>query len=123
MSKYAKLLKTVKIRYNSYLNRFMMMQMSGQIPLYVTYTYVDPVQLLYWCGCPCDPCCFWPQGPKKQQNNDIGVSLELFKHALQMNFSPINKLSSFTNMVTNIKNYKNHKFDLKWPEHLQALII
>ena len=51
---------------------------------------------------------------KKQQNSDIGVSLETSKHALQMNFSPINKLSSFTNMVTSIKNYKNHKFDLKW---------
>ena len=52
---------------------------------------------------------------KKQQNNDIRVSLESFKQALQTNFSLINKLSSFTNMVTNIK---NHKFNLKWPECL-----
>ena len=55
---------------------------------------------------------------KKQQNNDIEVSLEPFKHALQMNFSLINKLSSFTNIMTNVENYKNQKFSLKWPEHL-----
>ena len=55
---------------------------------------------------------------RKQQNNDIGASLEPFKHALQTNFSDINKLSSFTYMVTNIKNYKYHKFGLKLPEHL-----
>ena len=35
-----------------------------------------------------------------------------------MNFSLINKLSSFTNTVTNVKNCKNQKFSLKWPEHL-----
>ena len=55
---------------------------------------------------------------KKQQNDDIGVSLEPLKHALQMNFSLINKLSSFTNIMTNVKNYKNQKFSLKWPERL-----
>ena len=55
---------------------------------------------------------------KKQQNNDIEVLLEPFKHALQTNFSPIKKLSSFTNIMTNVENYKNHKFSLKWPEHL-----
>ena len=55
---------------------------------------------------------------KKQQNDDIGVSLEPLKHALQTNFSPINKLSSFTNIMTNVENYKNQKFSFKWPEHL-----
>ena len=55
---------------------------------------------------------------KKQQNDDIGVSLESLKHALQMNFSSINKLSSFTNTMTNVENYKNQNFSLKWPEHL-----
>ena len=54
---------------------------------------------------------------KKQQNDDIGLSLEPLKHALQMNFSLINKLSSFTNIMTNVENYKNQKFSLKWPEH------
>ena len=33
------------------------------------------------------------------------------------------KLSGFTNMVTNIKNHENHKFDLKWPERLVPLIL
>ena len=55
---------------------------------------------------------------KKQQNDDIGVSLEPLKHALQTNFSLINKLSSFTNIMTNVKNYKDQKFSLKWPERL-----
>ena len=32
---------------------------------------------------------------KKQQNDDIEVSLETLKHGLQTNFSPIKKLSSF----------------------------
>ena len=60
---------------------------------------------------------------KKQQNSDTGVSLETFKHASQMNFSLINKLSSFTNIMTNIENHKNHKFSLKWPEHLVLLLL
>ena len=55
---------------------------------------------------------------KKQQNDDIEVSLGSLKHALQMNFSLINKLSSFTNTMTNVENYKNQKFSLKWPECL-----
>ena len=55
---------------------------------------------------------------KKQQNDSIGVSLGSLKHALQTNFSLINKLSSFTNTMTNVKNCKNQKFSLKWPEHL-----
>ena len=55
---------------------------------------------------------------KKQQNDDIGVSLGSLKHALQMNFSLINKLSSFTHTMTNVKNCKNQKFSLKWSEHL-----
>ena len=56
---------------------------------------------------------------KKQQNDDdIGVSLGSLKHALQMNFSLINKLSSFTNTMTDVENYKNQKFSFKWPECL-----
>ena len=60
---------------------------------------------------------------KKQQNDDIGLSLESLKHALQTSFSPIKKLWSFTNVMTNVENYKNQKFSLKWPEHLHTLII
>ena len=40
-----------------------------------------------------------------------------------MDFSHMNKLSSFTNMVTNVKNHENHKFGLKWPECLVPLIL
>ena len=60
---------------------------------------------------------------KKQKNNDIEVSLEPFKHALQTNFSLINKLLSFTNIMTNVKNHKNSKFGLKWPERLVLLLL
>ena len=55
---------------------------------------------------------------KKQQNKDIMVSLEPLKHALQTNFSPIKKLSSFTKVMTKVENIKNHKFSFKWPKHL-----
>ena len=55
---------------------------------------------------------------KKQQNKDIIVSLELLKHALQTNFSPIKKLSSFTKVMTKVENIKNHKFSFKWSKHL-----
>ena len=40
-----------------------------------------------------------------------------------MNFSYFNKMTSFTNMVTNIKNNKNPKFGLKWPERLVPLLL
>ena len=30
-----------------------------------------------------------------------------------MNFSYINKITSFTNIMTNVKNHKNSKFDKK----------
>ena len=55
---------------------------------------------------------------KKQQNEDIMVSLGSLKHALQTNFSPIKKLSSFTKVMTKVKNIKNHKFSFKWPKRL-----
>ena len=32
-------------------------------------------------------------------------------------------MTSFTDMVTNIKNHKNHKFGLKWPECLVLLLL
>ena len=44
------------------------------------------------------------------------VSLEPLKHALQMNFSPIKKLSSFTKVMTKVRNIKNDKFSFKWPK-------
>ena len=46
------------------------------------------------------------------------VSLGSLKHALQMNFSPIKKLSDFTKVMTKVQNIKNHKFSSKWPKHL-----
>ena len=38
-------------------------------------------------GCPCGSRCSRPQGPKKNQNNDIVVSLDVEKKALKTNFS------------------------------------
>ena len=35
-----------------------------------------------------------------------------------MNFSYFNKMTSFTNIMTNVKNYKNSKFTKKRPECL-----
>ena len=55
---------------------------------------------------------------EKQQNEDIMVSLEPLKHGLQTNFSPIKELSSFTKVMTKVKNIKNHKFSFKWPKCL-----
>ena len=43
-------------------------------------------------------------------NNDIGVSLETFKHALETNFSYINKFTCLTNEMTNVGNYKSRDF-------------
>ena len=56
---------------------------------------------------------------KKQQNSDIWVSIE--KHALQMNFSYINKFTCLTNKMTKIGNHKNQKFDQNRPECLWPL--
>ena len=55
---------------------------------------------------------------KKQQNEDIMGSLGPLKHALQMKFSPIKKLSSFTKVMTKVQNIKNDKFSFKWPKRL-----
>ena len=46
---------------------------------------------------------------KKQQNSDIGVSLETFKHGLQTHFSDINKMTSFTNIMTMLETTKQAK--------------
>ena len=43
---------------------------------------------------------------KKQQNWDIWVSMELFKDALQTNFSYINKFTCLTNILTKVGNHK-----------------
>ena len=69
-------------------------------------------------GAPVTQDVFVQRSMEKQQNNDIEVSLELLEYDLQMNFSPIEKLSSFTKVRTKVRNIKNHKFCLKWPEHL-----
>ena len=47
---------------------------------------------------------------QKQQNSDIWVSIETFKHALQTNFSYINKFTSLTDKVIKVGNHKNQKF-------------
>ena len=69
-------------------------------------------------GAPVTQDVFGNRALEKQQNSDIEVSLEPLKHGLQMNFSPINKLSSFTKVMTKVENIKNHKFSLKWPKCL-----
>ena len=40
-----------------------------------------------------------------------------------MNFSPIKKLSGFTEIMNKVQNIKNDKFSFKWPKHLQAFKI
>ena len=53
---------------------------------------------------------------KKQQNEVIIGSLRSLKHALQTNFSPIKRLSTFTKVMTKVRNIKNDKFSFKWPK-------
>ena len=48
---------------------------------------------------------------KKQQNSDIWVSIETFKHALQTIFSYINKFTGLTDKMIKVVNNKNQKFD------------
>ena len=55
---------------------------------------------------------------KKQQNNDIVVSLDVEKEALQTNFSYFDKITSFTDNITSVENHKNSKFTENRPEHL-----
>ena len=55
---------------------------------------------------------------KIQQNWDIWVLIETFKHALQMNFSYINKMTSFTNIMTNVGNHKSRDFVKNKPKRL-----
>ena len=50
-------------------------------------------------------------------------SLGPLKHALQMNFSPIKKLSGFTKIMNKVQNIRNDKFSFKWPKCLQAFKI
>ena len=68
-------------------------------------------------GAPVTHDVFGRRALKKQQNEDIVGSLGPLKHALQKNFSPIKKLSSFTKVMTKIQNIKNDKFSFKWPKH------
>ena len=42
----------------------------------------------------------------------------VFKDALQMNFSYINKMTSFTSIITKVRNHKSKKFEQNEPEHL-----
>ena len=48
---------------------------------------------------------------KKQQNSDIWVSIGTFKHALQMNFSYINKFTGILDKIIKDGSHKNQKFD------------
>ena len=48
---------------------------------------------------------------KKQLNSDIWVSIGTFKHALQTNFSYINKFTDLLDKVIKVGNHKNQKFD------------
>ena len=67
-----------------------MMQISGYIPPHVHMHLCRPSH----------------RALKIQQNWNIWVLIETFKHALQTNFSYINKMTSFTNIMTNVGNYK-----------------
>ena len=69
-------------------------------------------------GAPVTQDVFGHRALKKQQNKDIMGSLGSLKHALQMNFSPIKKLSSFTKVMNKVQNIKNDKFSFKWPKRL-----
>ena len=40
-----------------------------------------------------------------------------------MNFSYLNKMTSFTNIITNVGNHKNSKFTKNKPEHLWPLYL
>ena len=60
---------------------------------------------------------------KKQENNDIWVSIETYKHSLQTNFGYINKMTSFTNIMTNVGNHKSRDFVKNKPKHLWPLLI
>ena len=53
----------------------------------------------------------------------LATLMDVFKGALQMNFSYINKITSFTNIMINVKNHKNSKFDEKRPECLWLLLL
>ena len=77
-------------------------------------------QCMYYVGmgAPVTQDVFGPRALEKQQNEDIMVSFEPLKHGLQMNFSPIKKLSSFTKVMNKVENIKNDKFSFKWPKHL-----
>ena len=59
-------------------------------------------------GAPVTQDVFGHRALEKQQNNDTEVSLEPLEHGLQMNFSPIKKLSSFTKIMNKVENIKNH---------------
>ena len=69
-------------------------------------------------GAPVTQDVFGHRALKKQQNEDKMGSLGTLKYALQTNFSPIKKLSSFTKVMTKVQNIKNDKFSFKWPKHL-----
>ena len=56
-------------------------------------------------GAPVTQDVFGHRALKKQQNEDIMGSLGTLKHALQMNFSPIKKLSSFTKVMNKVQKY------------------
>ena len=69
-------------------------------------------------GAPVTQDVFGHRALKKQQNEDIMGSLGTLKHALQTNFGPIKKLSSFTKVMNKVQNIKNNKFSFKWPKRL-----
>ena len=91
--------------------------MNTYLPM-CTCTHGDQVYGPKGYGCPCGSICFRPQGPKKQQNNDIVVPLDVEKEALQTNFSYFDKITSFTDNITSVENHKNSKFTENRPEHL-----
>ena len=64
-------------------------------------------------GAPVTQDVFGYRALKKQQNEDIIGSLGTLKNALQMNFSPIKKLSGFTKIMNKVHNIKNDKFSFK----------
>ena len=49
--------------------------------------------------------------------------MDVTKDALQMNFSYINKITSFTNIMNKVGNHKSSKFEQNEPERLWPLLL
>ena len=60
---------------------------------------------------------------KIQQNDNIWALIDVEQTGLQMNFSYFNKMTSFTNVITNVGKHKNSEFTKNKPEYLWPLYL